>query len=546
MHSLTKAVFQDRNLNLLPAYLEEGALPALISGPGKTARANIAAALRLVSGRPLFIVCADETAAENYRRDLELFLEEPCALLFSRDMNFYAAEGASREAEQRRLRVLSALAEEKAPVVVCTAAGLLQRTLPPRTLLEASASLEDGENRPPEEVEHALLRCGYNKSAQVEGPGQFSRRGGILDFFSPAYESPVRCEFWGDDIDSMGFFDTDSQRRTESLSFCEILPAREILPSLGEAELLLDKLHELAKQAERKGNKKLAETLREDGEKFAETGDFSAADRYVNLIYPDFITALDYIPPDAIVFLDKPGKIHETATAFFKQHAEDVKILLESGLIHGRAAQYYLPWEMAGERLKDFALLMSDNFTTGRNPVEPKSILSVVTKQLPSYGGSGETAIEDVRHYIGQKYAVVVLAADKRRAELLCDYFVGKGVKTALDTELKRLPPPGSCVISVGALSTGYEYPEAKLAVLTDNQLVQGGLRKLKKNLYGGAYGRWLSAQKAIRAAKAEAEQDAGHHATPQRTWWEEQALADRFACEVAALIRVYEVLSGA
>ena len=74
----------------------------------------------------------------------------------------------------------------------------------------------------------------------------------------------------------------------------------------------------------------------------------------------------------------------------------------------------------------------------------------------------------------------------------------------------------------------------------------KAALRKLKKDLYGGAYGRWLSAQKAIRAAKAEAEQAAGHDATPQRTWWEEKALANRFACEVAALIRVYEVLSGA
>ena len=73
----------------------------------------------------------------------------------------------------------------------------------------------------------------------------------------------------------------------------------------------------------------------------------------------------------------------------------------------------------------------------------------------------------------------------------------------------------------------------------------KAALRKLKKDLYGGAYGRWLSAQKAIRAAKAEAEQDAGHDTTPQRTWWEEKALANRFACEVAALIRVYEVLSG-
>ena len=74
----------------------------------------------------------------------------------------------------------------------------------------------------------------------------------------------------------------------------------------------------------------------------------------------------------------------------------------------------------------------------------------------------------------------------------------------------------------------------------------KAALRKLKKDLYGGAYGRWLSAQKAIRAAKAEAEQDAGQYTTPQRTWWEEKALANRFACEVAALIRVYEVLSGA
>ena len=74
----------------------------------------------------------------------------------------------------------------------------------------------------------------------------------------------------------------------------------------------------------------------------------------------------------------------------------------------------------------------------------------------------------------------------------------------------------------------------------------KAALRKLKRDLYGGAYSQWLSAQKTIRAAKAEAEQAAGQHATPQRIWWEERELADRFACEVAALIRVYEVLSGA
>ena len=481
MRTLAQALFNDKNFKLLPDYIEGGALPALVVGPGKTSRANLAAGLRLNTGRPLFVICADETAAENFKRDLELYLEEPCEMLFSRDMNFYGAEGVSRDGEQKRIRTLYALANTRAPVVICTVSGLLQRTVAPETLKKNTFIIEDGKTCPPESVEKALITCGYLRSVQVEGPGQFSRRGGILDFFTPSYDYPVRCEFWGDEVDSMGFFDTDSQRRTEQLERCEILPSREILPALGDRETLLDKLHDQIKQAAKRGNTKLAETLREDAEKFAETGSIAASDRYAALIYPEFTTALDYIPQEALVFLDKPGKITETAAAFFKQHLEDLNILLESGLIYGKSAQYYLPWEMAAEKLRDFALVMADNFTAGRYPLEPKSIISATVKQLPSYGGSAETAIEDVKHYVSQGFSVVVLAADKRRAELLCEHFVGKGVKTSLDTELKKLPPEGSCVISVGTLSAGYEYPDAKLAVLTDNQIVQGGLRKLKK-----------------------------------------------------------------
>ena len=482
MQTLAKAIWNDKNLNLLPSYLEGGALPALLIGPGGTGRANAAAALRLETGRPLFVICADETTAANFRRDLAAFLDEPCETLFSRDMNFYGAEGVSRGDEQRRIRTLCGLAKGEAPVVVASVTGLLQRTMPPEKLMKASVIIEDGKTCPPETVEQALLLCGYERAFQVEGPGQFSRRGGILDFFSPAYESPVRCEFWGDEVDSMGFFDTDSQRRTEPLKSCEILPSREILPSMGDAELFSGKLHEIEKLVSRRGSEKLAETVRADAEQFLEKGDVKGADRWAELIYPQFVTALDYIPPDAVVFLDKPGKIAETAAGFFKQHAADLEILMESGLVYGKNAHYFLPWEMACARLSDFALIMGDNFTAGRYPVEPKSIVNVLSKQLPSYGGSAETAIEDVKHYISQKYSVVVLAADKRRAALLSEYFIGKGVKISLDTELKRLPPPGSCAVTVGTLTAGYEYPEAKLAVLTDNQIVQtAGIRRAKK-----------------------------------------------------------------
>ena len=481
MRTLAQAVFRDKNFNLLPECVEGGSLPALIVGPGRTTRAQLAAAMRIKTDRPLFVVCPDETAAESFKRDLEQFLQEPVQTLFSRDLNLYAADGVSHQAEQRRIKTLFSMATEQGQAVVCTVGGLLLRTMPPEAFAKSSLLLEDGKLCPPEEAEKALLSCGYKRTSQVEGPGQYSRRGGILDFFSPFYESPVRCEFWGDEINSMGFFDTDSQRKTEVLDKCLILPAREILPSLSETEKLPQVLAELQKSAAKHGNGKLAETLRQDAERLSESGELAAGDRYMALLFPKLFTAVDFIPQDALVFLDQPAKLSEAAAAVLKQHSEDVNILLESGLLYGRLAQFYMSWEAAGQALGEFALLMSDSFTTGRYPVEPKSIISAMVKQLPSYGGSAETAAEDVLHYTQKKYSVVVLAADKRRAELLCSFLVGKGIKTSLDTELRALPPGGSCIVSVGSLAAGFEYPDGSLAVLTDSQILGSGLRKLKK-----------------------------------------------------------------
>lgn len=480
MQTLAKAVFNDNNLSLLPLYVDGGSLPALIVGPGEGARAQIAAGLHLREERPLFVVCADDSTALRFAGDLELFTGEHCYTLLARELNLYGAEGASRETERSRIRTLCALASGEAKLCVASVAGLMERTAPPEALLGAAFSIEVGKTCPPEEAEAALLRCGYSPAEQVEGVGQFSRRGGILDFFSPGEDSPVRCEFWGDDVDSMGYFDIDSQRRTDMLESCRILPSREVLPALG-SELFADELARLIRQTEKKGGEKLCETLRADAEKLTEALGYETADRYIALIYPEFRTAADYISPETLVFLDRPGKLGENAAAFMKQHAEDVKLLMESGVISGRLAQFYLPWEHMTGLLAEFALVMEDAFTAGRYPVEPKSIINCIVKQLPSYGGSSETAAEDVLHYTAERFSVVVLAADRRRAELLSAFLLKKGVKTALDTELKALPPPGSCVVSVGALSAGFEYPDAKLAVITDSQMIGGGIRKTKR-----------------------------------------------------------------
>ena len=334
MNLLFSQILNHKEAAALPSLRESGGLPALVSGLSPVHRANLAAALHGALGLPLFAVCADDTAAETFARDLAAMTGEEVAVLGMRDYVFYPAEAASRQSEQKRLAALYRLAKGESALTVASVSGLMQRTLPPKALLQTAFTITDGASIPPEDVEDALLRCGYRRSPQVEGPGQFARRGGILDFFSPADREPVRIEFWGDDVDSMSFFDVQSQRRTERLEQCTVLPAVEALSALypGGAAALAKEIERFADNYQKRRKTELAATLaanlRADAEKLENAVPLSDLDRYLPLLYGE-ASALDYIPAEAVVFLDQPGRCAERARAYEKQLSEDVGELMK-------------------------------------------------------------------------------------------------------------------------------------------------------------------------------------------------------------------------
>ena len=482
---LALSILSDPDAAALPSPMESGRLPALVSGLSAVHRAHLAAALRVKYSRPLVILCPDENTASAIAGDVSALTGESCTLLSGRDYALYSADAMSRGGEQRRINALAAMMN--GGITVATAEGLFQRTMPPEVFRRAAFEIDMSAALAPEDVEDALLRCGYSRAEQVEGPGQFSRRGGILDFFSPAYNQPVRMEFWGDEIDSMGFFDTVTQRRTESIERCAVVPAAEVLPTLakGGATALAA---ELNRQADRAVKRRAGETgpvlaavLREDADRLSGGAELPAADRYAALIYGETTTAIDYIPGDAIVVMDQPARFSESARGFIKRVTDDVTSLSRAGKLISKPDDYFIPFDAAMRRLSALALYMADSFTAGRYPAEPRSMTSVHAKQLPSYAGSSSQAAEDISGYIRAGVAVVVLAGDMRRAKLLAEFLNEHGVKCSLAESLTSLPKPGSCVITTGSLSAGLEYPSLRLAVLTDTQIAGSGFRKAKR-----------------------------------------------------------------
>ena len=205
---------------------------AAVTGIGQLNRSHLIAALHSCVQRPLVVICQDDMAAKRLQEELKAFTGDNFPVLPSRDLTLYDTAVVSRGWEQKRLRQLFDLATGTTRLQIMSWEALSQRTIPTETLTGAAFRLRVGQEYVPEVLISRLTDSGYSRCAMVEGPGQFAVRGGIVDIFSPAADRPFRAEFFGDELDTMGYFDPDTQRRTENVSEVVILPVGETQPRL--------------------------------------------------------------------------------------------------------------------------------------------------------------------------------------------------------------------------------------------------------------------------------------------------------------------------
>ncbi len=467
MEFLTKAISDTLGFQQLLEGTSAGALPAVVSGVSEIHKANIVFSLCSKLRRRAFLLCPDEAAAQKMIADLSAM---GLRTLFypSRDLSFRSGASPSHENEHTRLEVLSAiLAKNFDCVVFCIDAALLY-TIPPEHLEESLFPLSSGQQVSPGEVIEKLILCGFERSSQVEGVGQFALRGGILDFYPPSENAPVRAEFWGDEIDSLAYFDPETQRRGDPVDSVRICPAVEA--PVASKTLLARKIRSVMTLQRGKNAQKAKAILETDAEMLESGLALSCADKYISLLYSRVATLFSYIGDDDLLFVSDYYGVKERERAASWQRQEDLKDYLEEGVLCRGLDTYSCDMTFALDEFENHGAIFLDTFLRGNYEVPVKTLCSLNVRQSSVWSGGISQLCEDLTQLLELNWSCVVLAGNEKTARLTAQDLENAGISCTF-AENPALIPRGKVIVCPGALSAGIEYPEAFFALITHGQL---------------------------------------------------------------------------
>ncbi len=450
---------------------------------------------------PALILCPEEKDCLRITSLLEHFGLR-AAFYMNRDLTFYNIT-ASHEYEHERLYVLSGLLDGSLDAVVTTPDAALGYTIPPALLSQSRISLTDADAVDPAALALRLLAAGYTRVDLVDSPGQFALRGGIIDIYPP-YGSftdgdggtvtgahAFRMELFGDEIDRMGLFETDSQRLTSSVKDAVLMPARELLT---HTEALTRIKTALSSRLKKTDDPKAKETLQKElfavKSALSDGGTLHFADKYISLIYPEKNSLLDYFPTRTLVSIRSTNAVEDRLKASRWHLDQTVVELLEGGTISSKYTDYAkLP--VALESFCDQNVTLHIDSIAHRISDRPLAgLFGFRTRQTVSYADNEILFLEDLNGYVQGGYRSLVLCENDVSLHATRELLRDRGF-VVVEGEKLLTQDGGGCVTLLSRETVaGFELFVPKIAVLSVNPEGRSGslamsgknpLRKRKK-----------------------------------------------------------------
>lgn len=453
-----------------------------VSGLSTINKANVIYALCRLKGVTAFCVASDEKEAQTLCNDLCSMGLKACVYPV-RDYNFLDFQSKSHEYEHARLKVLLKLIENDCDVVISCIDAASQLTVPKKVLEESTIVFEEGKEIPLEKAVRSLTLLGYERFDAVDGNGQFSLRGGILDFFMPDSDYPVRAEFWGDEITDLSYFDLETQRRFKKAGKIKLTPSTEII--IEDKDALADKIVHKANLLRSKNSAKAKEKLLTEAELIRNGAQIANADKFIGQIYDKPECLFDYFSRDTLFFTSEFGNISDRGKAMDFQNSEALKQGFEDGVLCRGFDRFTLTFNECIDIFNAHGTIVLENFVHGSIPINLAEIISFSSKQLNRWNGSYKQLAEDLNGLFTPQSRGVILAGTDKAAKNLCDSLRNDGFPAQLCDSLDDAKA-GAIYVLTGALSAGFEFPGEKFFLITYGQTAYTPEKKNRKKQKNG------------------------------------------------------------
>lgn len=479
-HYLSTSDHSKAILNGIEANLRE----QLITGLTGSLRSLMLASIFRETKRTQLVVTNNLFQAQKLYDDLLSLLNTEYVYLYpANELISSEIAIASPEMKGQRIEVLNALVHGRKGIIIVPLSGL-RRLLPPKDLwLASQIELKVGETLDIEQLLKKLIDIGYQRVDMVSSPGEMSVRGGIIDMYPLTEENPIRLELFDTEIDSIRYFSIEDQRSQEKLTEVSIGPAKEVLlfeEHFGKAASRLEVglAESLKKLTNQVAKEKMTEQVSFEIGQLKQKNDFQGMYKYISLYYDEPSTILDYIGEDGVLFIDELSRVKELATELDKEEAEWLTTLIEAGEIIPD-----LSLSKNFEQLLEKAhlpIIYLSLFLRHVQKTNPQNIVSFHSKSMQNFHGQLDLLKSETERWQKSNQTVVFLGADKERAKrmlhILDDYQIDAVlVEKTTDVLL------GKVQVMVGQLNNGFELPELKLVVLTEEEVFTKKAKRPKR-----------------------------------------------------------------
>ena len=432
------------------------------------------------------VVCSSEMEAKNMYEDLCLYTTNVYFFPI-REVVFYNVDAISGDLRWARLKVIKEIIENKNKKIIVTSIDALTALyMPKENYFKYTIKIEEGAEISLKSVSESLIECGYERVEVVEGKGEFSFRGGILDVFPPIAIYPYRVELFGDEVDSIRTFNIESQRSIEKVKSFEIFPAKEVIVSNEIKEIAAKKIKEEFNQLLDKKDKKKSEQLdklqlivNKNLELLNETNSFETIDSYLPFFYENCESFFDYLNGYKII-IDDSKRCQGKLDSIYYEFNENYIAFLQRGDILPSQNKLLLEKDQLISNLEESHLIMLSVFESALTGIAFNKEIGFKQITTNSYNGQLDLLIEDIKSRKIKGFKTLILCGTRTRGERLVETLRDREIESVYKDKVDSINE-GEIVITFGNLLRGFEYPDLNLCVISDKEVFGEAKRRVSK-----------------------------------------------------------------